>query len=269
MDMQQQMISFQTGLMRALETATVAATAARGAADAAQGSGRPSGPPETASVPNFRFGQSTTRIHPIKKSHDEALKYFENQALLRERTVRKLVRTQKEIDRLHVCDQCDGTKQIQRAEIHLPTWYISVQSAFGRCGDERGLAGVIGERLCFIIHDSERHEQEKRDEHQPSREQHLHPKSDTTGSDCSSCLRQSIILETGFPPDLGLEDVDCQGVDPKAAEHHALEIYRKMIDRVCQKAAAEEKKKDDDLRKKRRCPKNSRTKSPETFWSQL
>ena len=34
MDMQQQMISFQTGLMRALETATVAATAARGAADA-------------------------------------------------------------------------------------------------------------------------------------------------------------------------------------------------------------------------------------------
>ena len=44
MDMQQQMISFQTGLMRALETATVAATAANGAADAAQGSGRPSGP---------------------------------------------------------------------------------------------------------------------------------------------------------------------------------------------------------------------------------
>ena len=36
MDMQQQMISFQTGFMRALETATVAATAARGAADAAQ-----------------------------------------------------------------------------------------------------------------------------------------------------------------------------------------------------------------------------------------
>ena len=78
MDMQQQMISFQTGLMRALETATVAATAARGAADAAQGSGRPSGPPEPASVPNVRFGQSTNRIHPIKELHDEALKYFEN-----------------------------------------------------------------------------------------------------------------------------------------------------------------------------------------------
>ena len=176
--------------MRALETATVAAKAARGAADAAQRSGRPSGPPEPASVPNVRFGQSTTRIHPIKKSHDEALKYFEKQALLHERNVQKLVRTQKEIDRLHVCGQCDGTKQTQRAEIHLPTWYISVQGAFGRCGDERGLAGVIGERLCFIIHDSERHELEKRDEHQPSREQHLHPKSDTTGSDCSSGLRQ-------------------------------------------------------------------------------
>ena len=67
MDMQQQMISFQTGLMRALETATVAATAARGAADAAQGSGRPSGPsgpPKPASVPNVRFGQSTNRKDP-------------------------------------------------------------------------------------------------------------------------------------------------------------------------------------------------------------
>ena len=72
----------------------------RGAADAAQGSGRPSGPLEPASVPNVRFGQSTNRIHPIKKLHDEALKYFEKQALLHERNVLKLVRTQKEIDRL-------------------------------------------------------------------------------------------------------------------------------------------------------------------------
>ena len=67
MDMQQQMIFFQTVLMRALETATVAATAAKGAADAAQGSGRPSGPPEPASVPKVRLGQSTNRIHPIKE----------------------------------------------------------------------------------------------------------------------------------------------------------------------------------------------------------
>ena len=134
----------------------------------------------------------------------------------------------------HVCDECDGTKQIQRAEIHLPIWHISVQGAFGRCGDERGFAEIIGERLRFIIHDSETHEQKKRGEHQPPREQHLQPKSDTTGSDCSSGLCQTIILETGFPrvvrepqeerPDLGLEDVDRQGVDPKAAEHHALEI---------------------------------------------
>ena len=92
--------------MRALETATVAATAARSAADAAQGSGRPSGPSgpsgplEPASVPNVRFGQSTNRIHPIKELHDEALKYFEKQALLHGRNVLKLVRTQKEIDRL-------------------------------------------------------------------------------------------------------------------------------------------------------------------------
>ena len=100
MDMQQQMISFQTALIRSLETATVAATTARCAADAAEGSGRPSGPPEPASVPNVRFGQSTKRIHPIKELHDEALKYFEEQALFHERNMQNLVRTQKEIDRL-------------------------------------------------------------------------------------------------------------------------------------------------------------------------
>ena len=147
-------------------------------------------------MPNVRFDQSTTRIRPIKELHDEALKYFEKQALLRERHVQKLV----EIDSLTSVISAMGTKQIQRAESHLPTWHISVQGAFGRCGDERGLAGIIGERLCLIIHDSEKHEQKKRQEHQPSREQHLHPKSDTTGSDCSSGLRQNIILETGFPP---------------------------------------------------------------------
>ena len=58
-------------------------------------------------------------------------------------------------------------------------------------------------------------------------------------------------------PDLGLEDVDRQGVDPKAADH-ALEIYRKMIDKVRQKAAAEEKKKDDDLKKKEEVSKKTR-----------
>ena len=44
-------------------------------------------------------------------------------------------------------------------------------------------------------------------------------------------------------PDLGLEDADRQGVDPKAAEHHAREIYRKRKDKLRQKAAAEEEKK--------------------------
>ena len=43
-------------------------------------------------------------------------------------------------------------------------------------------------------------------------------------------------------PDFGLEGVDRQGVDLKAAEHHALKIYRIMIDKVRQKAAAEEKR---------------------------
>ena len=47
-------------------------------------------------MPNVRFDQSTTRIRPIKELHDEALKYFEKQALLRERHVQKLV----EIDSL-------------------------------------------------------------------------------------------------------------------------------------------------------------------------
>ena len=55
---------------------------------------------EPASVPNVRFGQSTTRIHPIKELYDEALKHFEKLALLHESNVQKLVRTQEEIDRL-------------------------------------------------------------------------------------------------------------------------------------------------------------------------
>ena len=61
---------------------------------------------------------------------------------------------------------------------------------------------------------------------------------------------------------MGLEDVDRQGVDPKAAEHHALEIYRKMIDKVRQKAAVEEKKKDDDLKKKKEVSKKLKDEEP-------
>ena len=170
MDMQQQMISFQTGLMRALETATVAATAAKGAADAAQGSGRPSGPsgpsgpPEPASVPNVRFGQITNRIYPIKELHDEVLKYFEKQALLHERNVLKLVRTQKEIDRLmSVISEMEQSKYNELKFIYPPGTSPFKAPSDG-CGDERGFAGVIGERLRFIFYDSKRHEQKKRDE---------------------------------------------------------------------------------------------------------
>ena len=43
---------------------------------------------------------SAASVHPIRELHDEALKYFEKQALLHERNVQKLVRTQREIDRL-------------------------------------------------------------------------------------------------------------------------------------------------------------------------
>ena len=63
-------------------------------------------------------------------------------------------------------------------------------------------------------------------------------------------------------PDLGLEDVDRQGVGPKAAEHHALEIFRKMIDKVLQKAARKEKKKDDDMKKKEEVSKKLEDEKP-------
>ena len=63
-------------------------------------------------------------------------------------------------------------------------------------------------------------------------------------------------------PDLGVEDVERQGVDPKAAEHHALEICWKMIDKVRLKAAVEEKKKDDDLKKKEEVSKKLEDEKP-------
>ena len=68
MDMQQQMISFQTGLMRALETATVAATAARGAADAAQGSGRPSDRCQTSGLARAQTGSIQSKSRTTKRS---------------------------------------------------------------------------------------------------------------------------------------------------------------------------------------------------------
>ena len=100
--MEQQMMLFPDGLMRALETATIAAAgAARSAADAAQGFGGPSGSPEPVSVQGIRFGQCTTRIYPIKELHEQS-----KPSSTRE--------TYAAGDRpSHVGDQRDGTKQLR------------------------------------------------------------------------------------------------------------------------------------------------------------
>ena len=245
MDMQQQMISFQTGLMRALETATVAATAARGAADAAQGSGRPSGPPEPTSVPNVRFGQSTTRIHPIKELHDEALKYFEKQALLHERNAQKLVRTQKEIDRLtSLISAMEQSKYNELKFIYPPG-----TSPFKAPSDVAEMNEALQESLendyvlSFTIPKGTSRRNAMNISHHLASVKTLSSKQVFLQSCASLRFKQQEW------PDLGLEDVDRQGVDLKAAEHHALEIYPKMIDKVRQKAAAEEKKTNDDLKK--------------------
>ena len=137
------MISFQTGLMRALENATVAAVAVRCAADAAHGSGRPSGSLELASVLSARFGQCTTRINPIKELHDEALEYFEKQSLLHERNVQKLVRTQREIDRrTSVVSAMEQSKYGELKPIYPPgTSLFKAPSDVAEI--KRGLAGII------------------------------------------------------------------------------------------------------------------------------
>ena len=263
MDMQQQMIAFQTGLMRALETATVAATAARGAADAAPGSGRPSGPPEPASVPNVRFGQSTNRIHPIRELHDEALKYFEKQALLHERNVQKLVRTQKEIDRLtSVISAIEQSKNNELKFIYPPG-----TSPFKAPLDVAEMNEALLESLAndcvlsFTIPKGTSRRNAMNISHHASntfirkvtlQAQNAHLASVKTLSSkqvfFASCV--SLKFRQQEWPDLGLEDMERQGVHPKAAEYRALEIYRKMIHKVRRKAAVEEKKKDDDLKQK-------------------
>ena len=272
MDMQQQMISFQAGLMRALETATVAATAARGAADAAQGSGRPSGPPEPASVPNVRFGQSTHRIHPIKELHDEALKYFEKQALLHERNVRKLVRTQNEIDRLtSVISAMEQSKYNELKFIYPPG-----TSPFKAPSDVAEMNEPLQESLendyvlsCTIpkgrnAMNISHHASNTFIQKATLQAQNAHLASVRTLSSkqvlLASCA--SLKFKQQEWPDLGLEDVERQGVDLKAAEYHALEICRKMKDKVRQKAAVEEKKKDDDLKKKEEVSKKLEDEKP-------
>ena len=240
MDRQQQMISFQAGLVRALETAAVAATAARGAADAAQGSGRPSGPPEPASVPNVRFGQSTNRIHPIKESHDEALEYFEKQALLHERNVQKLVRTQKEIDRLtSVISAVEQSKYNELKFIYPP-----VTSPFKAPSDIAEMNEPLLESLendyvlSFTIPKGTSRRNAMNISHHASNtfigKATLQAQTAHLVSVKALSWKQ-VFLESCASPkfrqqewhDLGLEDVDPPGVDPKAAEHHALEIYLK------------------------------------------
>ena len=266
---------FPDGLMHALETATVAATAARCAADAAQGSGRPSGPPEPASVPNVRFGQSANRIHPIKELHDEALKYFEKQALLHERHLLKLVRTQKEIDRLtSVISAMEQSKYNELKFIYPPG-----TSPFKAPSDVAEMDEALQESLendyvlSFTIPKGTSRRNAMNISHHASntfirkvtlQAQNAHLASVKTLSSkqvfLASCA--SLKFKQQEWPDLGLEDVERQGVDPKAAEYHALEIYRKMIDKVRQKAAVEEKKKDDDLKKKEEVSKKLEDEKP-------
>ena len=263
MDVQQQMISFQTGLMRTLETSTVAATAARGAADAAQAFGRPSGPLGPASVPNVRFGQSTTRIHPIKELHDEALKYFEKQALLHEGNVQKLVGTQKETDRLTCVISAMEQSKYNELKFICPAG----TSPFKAPSDVAEMNEALQESLesdfvlSFTILKGTSRRNAMNISHHASntfirkatlQAQTVHLASVKALSSKLVFLQSCASLKFNQQewPGLGLEDVDPQGVHPKAAEHHALEIYRKMIDKVRQRVAAEEKKKDDDLKKK-------------------
>ena len=255
MDMQQQMIPFQTGLMRALETATVAAAAARGAADAAQGSGRPSGPPQTSDLARAQTGSIQS-----KSLHDEALKYFEKQALLLERNVQKLVRTQKEIDRLtSVISAMEQSKYNELKFIYPPgTSPFKAPSDVAEMNEalQESLEG--GYVLSFTIPKGRNamnishHASNTFIQKATLQAQNAHLASVKTLSSkqvlLASCA--SLKFKQQEWPDLGLEDVERQGVDLKAAEYHALEICRKMKDKVRQKAAVEEKKKDDDLKKK-------------------
>ena len=77
---------------------------------------------------------------------------LKKQALLHERNVPKLVRTQKGIDRLTSVISAMEQSKYNELKFIYPAWYISVQGAFGRCGDERGFAGIMKERLRFIFY---------------------------------------------------------------------------------------------------------------------
>ena len=209
---------------------------------------------------NVRFGQSTNRIHPIKELHDEALKYFEKQALLLERNVQKLVRTQKEIDRLtSVISAMEQSKYNELKFIYPPgTSPFKAPSDVAEMNEalQESLEG--GYVLSFTIPKGRNamnishHASNTFIQKATLQAQNAHLASVKTLSSkqvlLASCA--SLKFKQQEWPDLGLEDVERQGVDLKAAEYHALEICRKMKDKVRQKAAVEEKKKDDDLKKK-------------------
>ena len=193
----------------------------------------------------------------------EALKYFEKQALLHERNVLKLVRTQKEIDRLtSVISAMEQSKYNELKCIDPPG-----TSPFKAPSDVAEMNEALQESLekdnvlSFTIPKGTSRRNAMNISHHASntfirkvtpQAQNAHLASVKTLSSkqvfLASCA--SLKFKQQEWPDLGLEDVERQGVDPKAAEYHALEIYRKMIDKVRQKAAVEEKKKDDDLKKK-------------------
>ena len=263
MDMQQRMISFLTGLMRALETATIAAAAARCAADAVQASGRPSESPELASVPSVRFGQSASRIYSIRELHDEARKYFEKQALLHERNVLKLVRTQREIERLTTV--ISAMEQSKYAELKFI--YPLGISPFKAPSDVVEMNESLQESLesdyvvSFKIPRGSSRRTAMNISHHASntfiRKVTLQAQTAHLASVKSLSSKQvflqscaSLKFKQQEWPDLGLDDLDRQCVDRKAAEHHALEIYRRMTDKVRRKAADEEKKKEEDLKRK-------------------
>ena len=242
---------------------------------AAQGSGRPSGPPEPASVPNVRFGQSINRTYSIKELHDEAVKHFEEQALFHERDVQKLVRTQKEIDRLTSVISAMEQSTYNELKFICPPG----TSPFKAPSDVAEMNKALLEPLendyvsSFTIPNVTSRRNAMNISHHASntfirkvtlqaQTAHLVFVKTLSSKQVSLESRASLKFKQQEWPDLGLEDVDRQGVDPKAAEHHALEIYRKMTDKVRQKAAVEEKKKDDDLKKKEEVSKKLEDEKP-------
>ena len=176
-----------------------------------------------------RFGQSTNRIHPIRQLHDEALKYFEKQALLHERNVLKLVKTQKENDRLtSVISPMEQSKYNELKFIYPPG-----TSPFKAPSDVADMNESLQESLendyvlSFTILESTSRRHAMNISHHASntfipkvtlQAQNAHLASVKTLSSkqvfLASCA--SLKFKQQEWPDLGLEDVERQGVDPES-----------------------------------------------------